>query len=301
MKSELPSMTVVTPSFNQAAYIRRTIESVLSQNVPGLEYLIFDAGSKDGTREILAEYHGRASIVIEPDKGQADAVNKGLGRARGDVIGWLNSDDVYYEGACRRVLEELSAHPETDVLYGEADHIDAQDRVIEPYYTESFDYDRLKEVCFICQPATFFRRRVVDELGLLRTDLRYCMDYEYWLRICASRPPRFVAQKLAGSRLHAETKTLGSREPVHREILTMLRERFGAPPTRWVYNLAHVIVEESGLTRETPQANAAFVQALVKTSKALFNEYGGGVPLRERAQMAGWAWAARRGTRATAG
>jgi glycosyltransferase involved in cell wall biosynthesis len=300
MSTELPPITVITPSYNQAAYIRRTIESVLSQNVPGLEYLIFDAGSTDGTREILAEYQSRAAIVIEPDKGQADAVNKGLRAARGEVIGWLNSDDVYYDGACLRVLEELAARPETDLIYGEADHIDAQDRVIEPYYIEPFDYARLKEVCFICQPATFFRRRVVDQFGSLRTDLRYCMDYEYWLRTCASRPPRFLAQKLAGSRLHAETKTLGSREPVHREILAMLRERFGAPPARWVYNLAHVIVEEAGLTRDTPQANAAFVQVLVRTSKALFMEYGGGVPLRERAQMAGWAWAARRGARAAA-
>jgi glycosyltransferase involved in cell wall biosynthesis len=297
MKSELPSMTVVTPSYNQAKYIRRTIESVLSQQVPDLQYLIFDAGSNDGTQAILAEYQSRATIVIEPDKGQADAVNKGLRAARGRVIGWLNSDDIYYEGACLRVLEEFSAHPDADVVYGEANHIDEQDGIIEPYYIEPFDYERLKDVCFICQPATFFTKRVVDRFGPLRTDLRYCMDYEYWLRICATQPPRFLAHKLAGSRLHAETKTLGSREPVHREILTMLRERFGAAPSRWVYNLAHVILEERGLTRETPQANQAFVQALVKTSKDLFTEYGGGVPLNDRIQMVKWAWAARRAAR----
>jgi glycosyltransferase involved in cell wall biosynthesis len=297
MKSELSSMTVVTPSYNQAKYIRRTIESVLSQQVPRLEYLIFDAGSTDGTQAILAEYQSRATIVIEPDKGQADAVNKGLRAARGAVIGWLNSDDIYYEGACLRVLEEFAANPDADVVYGEANHIDEQDGILEPYYIEPFDYERLKEVCFICQPATFFTKRVVDRFGPLRTGLRYCMDYEYWLRICAAQPPRFLAQKLAGSRLHAETKTLGSREPVHREILAMLRERFGAPPSRWVYNLAHVIVEERGLTRETPRANEAFVQALVKTSKELFAEYGGGVPLHDRVQMVKWAWAARRAAR----
>jgi len=297
MKSERPAMTVVTPSYNQAAYIRRTIESVLSQGVPDLEYLIFDADSTDGTRDILAEYQSRVSIVIEKDKGQADAVNKGLRAAHGDVIGWLNSDDVYYPGTLQRVLDEFRQRPNADVLYGEADHIDADDRVIEPYYIEPFDYQRLKEVCFICQPATFFRRRIVEAQGPLRVDLRYCMDYEFWLRICASQPPLFVAQKLAGSRLHAETKTLGSREPVHREILTMLRERFGEAPARWVYNLGHVIVEEQGLTRETPAKNAAFVKALVKVSKALFVEYGGGVPLRERIQMARWVWAARRAAR----
>jgi glycosyltransferase involved in cell wall biosynthesis len=298
MKSDRPPMTVVTPSYNQAAYIRRTIESVLSQGVPDLEYLIFDANSSDGTREILAEYQSRATIVIEKDKGQADAVNKGLRAARGEVIGWLNSDDVYYPGAAQRVLEELRAHPDADVVYGDADHIDAEDRVMEPYYIEPFDYERLKEVCFICQPATFFRKRIVDAQGPLRVDLRYCMDYEFWLRICAAQPPLFVAQKLAGSRLHADTKTLGSREPVHREILAMLRERFGEAPARWVYNLGHVIVEEQGLTRETPEKNEAFVKALVKASKGLFVEYGGRVPLRERVQMAQWAWGARRAARA---
>lgn len=292
-------MTVVTPSYNQAKYIRRTIESVLSQQVPDLEYLIFDACSTDGTQAILAEYQSRATIVIEKDHGQADAVNKGLRAARGEVIGWLNSDDIYYEGACRRVLDELAAHPEADVVYGEANHIDEQDGVIEPYYIEPFDYNRLKEVCFICQPATFFTKRVVDRLGPLRAELRYCMDYEFWLRICAAQPPRFIAQTLAGSRLHAETKTLGSREPVHREILAMLRDRFGAPPSRWVYNLAHVIVEERGLTRDTPSANAAFIQALVKTSKELFAEYAGGVPLQDRVQLVKWAWAARRQSRAS--
>jgi glycosyltransferase involved in cell wall biosynthesis len=297
MKSELPSLTVITPSYNQAKYVRRTIESVLSQHVPNLEYLIFDACSTDGTQAIFSEYQQLARIVVEPDKGQTDAVNKGLRAAGGDIIGWLNSDDIYYEGACLRVLEEFAAHPDADVVYGDANHIDEQDGVIEPYYIEPFDYERLKEVCFICQPATFFRKRVVDQFGLLRTDLRYCMDYEYWLRVCAARPPRFIPQKLAGSRLHAETKTLGSREPVHREILAMLRERFGAPPSRWVYNLAHVIVEERGLTRETPRANETFVRALVRTSKALFQEYAGGVPLADRVQMLRWAWAARRGAR----
>src|SRR6185436_2404290 len=140
-------------------------------------------------------------------------------RAGGDVIGWLNSDDVYYPDACARVLELFANRPELDVVYGEADHIDEDDRVIEPYYTEPFNYERLKDVCFLCQPAVFFRRSVVDRYGELQTGLRYCMDYEYWLRILAARPPFFLREKLAGSRLHAETKTLGSKEAFHREIL----------------------------------------------------------------------------------
>lgn len=285
-------MTVVTPSFNQAAFIERTIRSVLSQQVPSLEYLIFDGGSTDGTVEVLARYLRDARIVIEPDAGQADAINKGLRAATGDVIGWLNSDDVYYPGACARVLDVFSADHALDVVYGHADHIDQDDRVIEPYYTEPFDYERLKDVCFICQPAAFFRRRVVDRFGLLRADLRYCLDYEYWLRICQTQRPRFIDSRLAGSRLHRGTKTLGSRAAFHREILSMMTEKFGRPPARWVYNLAHVIVEEAGFTRETQAANQAFVQALVRESRRTFEEFGG-IPLRERVTMARWLRGAR--------
>jgi glycosyltransferase involved in cell wall biosynthesis len=296
MSPESLSLTVVTPSFNQARYLERTIQSVLSQNVPALEYLIFDGGSTDGSVEILERYRDQARIVIERDAGQADAVNKGLRAARGDVIGWLNSDDLYYPGACARALEAFRADSDLDVVYGEADHIDEWDGVIEPYSTEAFDFGRLKDVCFICQPATFFRRRVVERHGELRRDLRYCMDYEYWLRVCADRPARLIQTKLAGSRLHTETKTLGSRVAVHREIARMLTEKFGRPPARWIYNLAHAIIEESGHTRDTAETNLAFVTALVRESRQAFQEHGG-IPLDERLTMARWMWAARRGKR----
>jgi glycosyltransferase involved in cell wall biosynthesis len=266
---------------------------VLSQDIDGIEYLIYDACSTDGTREILARYADSAHITIAPDAGQADAVNKGLRAASGEVIGWVNSDDVYYPGACARVLEVFAGDQTVDVVYGEADHIDEDDRVLEPYYTEPFDYEQLKDVCFFCQPATFFRRRIIDHFGLLRADLRYCMDYEYWLRICAAQPARYLCQKIAGSRLYSHTKTLGSRAAVHREILEMLSEKFGRPPAKWVYNLAHVVVEQAGYTRDTPEANLAFVTALVGESRSLFARYGG-TPLKERLLMMRWLWAARR-------
>ncbi len=163
-----PAITVVTPSFNQGRFIRRTIESVLSQNVPGLEYLVFDAVSTDETAAVLREYSGRLTATIERDTGQADAVNKGLRAARGDIIGWLNSDDVYYPGALAQVLEIFAANPWIDVIYGDADHIDEHDGVMEAYYTEPFDYEKFKDVCFLCQPAVFFRRSVVERVRAAR-------------------------------------------------------------------------------------------------------------------------------------
>ncbi len=161
----------------------------------------------------FASTRGKLTAVIEPDAGQADAVNKGLARGTGAVIGWLNSDDVYYPGACARALDVFESHPDVDVVYGEADHIDQDDRVIEPYYTEPFSYERLKDVCFLCQPAVFFRRSVVDRYGpladrfallhglrILAADsgraARHSSFERSWRdRACTPRPRRLAARR----------------------------------------------------------------------------------------------------------
>jgi glycosyltransferase involved in cell wall biosynthesis len=241
--------SVVTPSYNQAPFIERTLQSVLDQDVDNLEYVVCDGGSTDGTVEILQRYGDRVRWVSERDDGQAAAVNKALAMTSGDIIGWLNSDDIYYPGALQYVLEFFDAHPDVDVLYGDANHIDDQDRILEPYYTEDWDYQRFKEVCYVCQPAVFFRRRVVDRFGALDASLRYCMDYEYWLRVGGRTPFVRVPRLLAGSRLYDTNKTLGSRIAVHAEINDMLRRQIGEVPTRWLYNYAFAVYDQRGWAR----------------------------------------------------
>ena len=129
----MPRISVVTPSLNQGHFIERTIRSVLDQGE--VEYVVVDGGSRDNTLDVLRAYADRLRWVSEADRGQGHAVNKGVRMTSGDVIGWLNSDDLYYAGALDPVREFFDAHPDVDVVYGDADHIDVEDRVVEPYGT----------------------------------------------------------------------------------------------------------------------------------------------------------------------
>jgi glycosyltransferase involved in cell wall biosynthesis len=240
-------ISIVTPSYNQGQFIEHTLQSVASQTVPDseIEHVVFDGGSTDNTVEILEGFNPPVRWVSKKDKGQSDAVNQGICATDGEIIGWLNSDDVYYPGAIACVVACFKANPEVDVVYGMADHVDIDGHAFESYPTEPWDFERLKEICFICQPALFFRRKVVENYGLLDESLNYCMDYEYWLRL-GTNGVRFhyLEEKLAGSRLYADNKTLGARVKVHKEINDMFKKQFGKVPDRWLFNYAHVMVSD---------------------------------------------------------
>ncbi len=258
-------ISIVTPSFNQGKFIERTIKSVLDQNIRGLEYVVVDGGSSDNTLDILKKYNGRIRWVSEKDNGQADAVNKGIRMSEGEIIGWLNSDDIYYSETVSAVLDYFGKNPETDIVYGDALHIDQDDQVLEPYYTEDWNYERLKDICFISQPSVFFRRRLVDRIGVLDEKLRYCMDYEYWLRAGQVTDFFRINKILAGSRMYKSNKTLGERIPVHKEINDMFKERFGRIPDKWLFAYAHVLVEDKGYDRSIRRENMKFILELVLT------------------------------------
>lgn len=279
-------VSIITPSFNQGRFILRTLESVAAQGIDGLEHLVMDGGSSDETVEVLRAFSPAVRWVSEKDDGQTDALNKGLRASGGEIIGWLNSDDIYYPGAVARVLAEFAAHPEVDVVYGMADHIDVDDKVIESYPTEPWDPARLRETCFICQPALFFRRRVIERHGLPDVGLHYCMDYEYWLRLAEGGARfQYVEQKLAGSRLYGENKTLGARVAVHREINDMMKGLFGRVPERWIYNYAHAVVEPRIERGRSPRL---FLLCLVLQVCIAALRWNRGLGPRMRAQLLEW-------------
>jgi glycosyltransferase involved in cell wall biosynthesis len=206
------SFSIVTPSLNQGRFIERTIRSVLEQDYAPLEYIVCDGGSTDETAGVLTTYAERVKVVSERDTGQASAVNKGIRLSSGDLIGWLNSDEVYLPGALTQVADCFNQRPEADVVYGDAHLIDAHDAVTGAYYTEPWNPARLAERCFLCQPAVFFRRSVVERFGALDEHLHYCLDYEYWLRLASAGATfKYSPTILAGSRLHASSKTLRAR------------------------------------------------------------------------------------------
>ena len=242
----LPLVSIVTPSYNQCQFIEQTINSVLSQNYPNIEYIVIDGGSTDKTVEILRSYGNRIQWVSEPDQGQTHAINKGMARVSGKIRAYLNSDDVLLPNAVEQIVTYFQQNPDCDMVYGTADYIDKEDRVIGSYNTADFSFDRLLQDCMVCQPAAFWRQRIVEKIGPFDEKLNYAMDYDYWLRIAKSGGNIcFMPQKLACSRLYNETKTLSARSKIYKEIFKICRKHAGYTHQNYYIGYWNYIINET--------------------------------------------------------
>ena len=236
----MPLVSVITPSFNQAAFIEETIQSVLMQDYPYIEHIIVDGGSTDGTLDILKKYsylRNRFCYISEPDRGQSHAINKGLKMAKGDIIGWLNSDDTYLPGAVSKAVNALQAHSEQAMVYGKGYHIDINGQIINSYPVEPFDRERLYKFCIICQPAAFLRKNIFEIVGGVDEDLDFCMDYDLWIRISKDYPIGYIEDYLANSRLHPTCKSQAhSIDKGLPEITKTSVKHFGTVANEWFYH-----------------------------------------------------------------
>ena len=210
---EWPSISIITPSFNQAEFIETTIRSVLDQGYPRLEYQVMDGGSTDGTVDLLARYEGRLRFVSAKDGGQGAALNRGFELTTGEVIGWINSDDFYAPGALDAVGRIFAERPRVEWLYGRCPIVDRDGREqkglithYKEFWQRRYSYRRLLVENFINQPAVFFRRRLLDRVGAIDPTYHCALDYELFLRMGDVARPAFVDQVLAYFRVYGVNK-----------------------------------------------------------------------------------------------
>lgn len=215
---------------NQAHFLEETIRSVIDQDYENIEYIIVDGGSTDGSLDIIKKYaHRLAYWVSEPDRGQTDAINKGFAKSHGDILAWLNSDDTYIAGAVSRAVEFIETHPEIGAVYGDANLIDEQGKVIGRFPARQTDYKRLmRGYVHIPQQATFFRGDLWRKVGPLDPAFFFAMDYDLWVRLSKEAPLKYHPELWANFRLHGEAKSIESDDRCWPEMVKVHRREGGS-------------------------------------------------------------------------
>jgi len=215
----LPFVSIVTPSFNQAEFLERTIQSVLSQDYPRIEYIVIDGGSTDGSADVIKKYQDKISYwVSEQDEGQTDAINKGFTKAKGDILAWINSDDTYNPKAVGEAVKYLIENPDVAMVYADCNFIDEHDTVIGKFNAKQTDYKLLRQgYVHIPQQTMFFRKKYWTPLD---PSFYFAMDYDLWTRIAKQAEIKYLPGKVwANFRIHLSSKTNVNDERGWNEML----------------------------------------------------------------------------------
>ena len=225
-----PLVSIVTPSYNQGAYLEATIESVLAQDYPAIEYLVVDDGSTDGSVELAQRYAGRLTFVRQRNAGQVAALNNGFARSRGEILGWINSDDTLLPRAVSAVVSELVADPDALLVYGDNLFIDELGAELFTLHAREFDAAAMVRACdnHVPQPGSLFRRRAL-ELAPLNEAGYYFFDLEFALQLSAHGKVKRVDRVLGGYRVHPEAKTIGAPVKKAQDYVRIADEFFATP------------------------------------------------------------------------
>jgi glycosyltransferase involved in cell wall biosynthesis len=220
MRMAQPLVSIVTPSLNQGRFIRATIESVLSQNYQPIEYIVMDGGSIDETAAIVKDYASRLTWISEKDRGQSHAINKGFRMAKGSVLAWINSDDLILPDAVRHAVEGLDRHPAAGAVYGEGYLIDQDGKTTGRFpWTEPFDLWKLTHLLdYILQQTVYFRREAIEQVGFLREDLHYVMDWDVLIRIGRKYGLQYIPEYMGCLREYPEAKSFAGGRARIQEI-----------------------------------------------------------------------------------
>lgn len=283
---KLPLVSIVTPSYNQGRFIKRTIDSVLNQDYPNIEYVVMDGGSTDETVEILKSYGDKLRWVSQKDGGQANAINNGLAIAKGEIVAWLNSDDTYEPGAISRVVRFFNENPEAKFVHGNGDHIDVNDAFIEKYPSEKCSFERFHRSCPICQPTAFWKKEIMDEIGYLNESWNYGMDYDYWIRVSQKYELHFIEDHLANTRVYSDTKTFNDPEKPSREAVRIIDSHYETVSSDWIYAYAHARLH--GHVRGTKFSEFTFRLRVIVIAARFFLKYNGKIPKQDRKMMVDW-------------
>lgn len=223
-------VSIVTPSYNQASFLEQTMLSVLDSTVAGCEYFVMDGGSSDASAEIIHKYANRlAGWVSEKDRGQADAINKGLRQSTGEIVAWLNSDDYYLPGAIQRAIQAFAQNPQASLVYGDVLSVDAHDRVFNVQKFRAYDLLDMMSFNIISQPAVFIRRSALDQVGLLDPSYHCLLDHHLWLRLARLGPIVYIPETLAAARYHVDAKNLARPVEFGREAFRIVDWMKSAP------------------------------------------------------------------------
>ena len=216
-------VSIVTPSYNQASFLEQTMLSVLDATTPECEYFVMDGGSTDSSVEIIKKYSNRlAGWVSEKDRGQADAINKGLRQSTGEIVAWLNSDDYYLPGAIERANLAFEQNPQASLVFGDVLSVDAHSRVFNVQKFRSYDLRDLLSFNIISQPGVFIRRSALDQVGLLDASYHCLLDHHLWLRLAHLAPIVYIPETLAAARYHVDAKNLARPVEFGREAFRIV-------------------------------------------------------------------------------